>query len=150
MRSSCDICSSTGCQSSNAAVRTVRPTRMMQSRPGGQTTSACARCVRGAVVSPDTIVTGNSSPFEACTVMMRTASSSVSGRTASATRLPSAVCWRIHARYCRSVPLVASVQRPGLVGDEPDPSPQVAGAAVGLAQLEDPPVADDPVDELAR
>ena len=99
MRSSCDICSSMGFHCSKASLTTAEPTLMMHGWPGGHTTSAPAGRRWGRVDMPDTIVTGNSRPFAAWTVMMRTASSSVSGSTASDTRLPSAVCWRIHARY---------------------------------------------------
>jgi hypothetical protein len=38
---------------------------------------------------------------------------------------------------------------PGLVDHEPHPAPQVAGPAVGLAELEDPAVAHHPVGQLA-
>ncbi len=41
--------------------------------------------------------------------MIRTASSSVSGSTASATRAPSTVCWSTQCRYARRVPPVASL-----------------------------------------
>ena len=59
---------------------------------------------------PDTIVIGNSRPFAAWMVMMRTASSSVSGSTASATRAPSAVWCSTHCRYWRRLPPADSLQ----------------------------------------
>ena len=63
---------------------------------------------RGAVVMPLTTAIGNSRPLAAWIVMIRTASSSDSGSTASATRLPS-LLWRpTHWRYSRRLPSVAS------------------------------------------
>ena len=79
------------------------------SRSAGNTTWAGAGRPCGAVDMPETIVIGNSSPLALWIVMMRTASSSVSGRIDSATRAPSAVCRVTQRRYWRRLPPVASL-----------------------------------------
>ena len=62
-------------------------------RPSVGTRRRRRRLGCGTVLSPETMVIGNSRPLAAWMVMIRTASSSVSGRIASSTRAPSAVCW---------------------------------------------------------
>ena len=62
----------------------------------------------GAVDMPLRMVMGNSRPLAAWMVMIRTASSSDSGSTASATRLPSLLWRATHWRYSRRLPSVAS------------------------------------------
>ena len=70
-----------------------------RSRPRRGTTPARRGSpVCAAVVVPEQITIGNSRPLAPWIVRMRTASSSVSGSTASTTRAPSVPCSSAHAR----------------------------------------------------
>ena len=110
MRSSKPICSSIGAQLVALLGADVPAEPVARRRRSAGTPPRAARAVRcGTVDMPDTIVIGNSRPLAAWMVMMRTASSSVSGRTASATRAPSGVCSSTQCRYWRRLPPVASL-----------------------------------------
>ena len=100
-----------GTTASNSSVTTLRRSGSRPPPSGGKHDlgrRAAGRC--GPVDMPDTIVIGNSRPLAAWIVMIRTASSSVSGSTASATRAPSArLLRRPSAGTARRLPPVASL-----------------------------------------
>ncbi len=80
--------------------------------------------------------------------MIRTASSSVSGRTASATRAPSAACCFDPGQVLAQVAASRLAPGPRLVDDEPQPPPDVARPPLGESEFEGPPIAGDPVEQL--
>ena len=114
----------------------------VNSGPSGPTAPSSAGW-GGRVFSPASTTIGNSSPFEPCTVRMRSASSSGSGATDSMTRARSSAWCCDPLDEPAQAGLAGVVPRPGLVEQEADAAPVVARAAPRGRELQQVPLADD-------
>ena len=90
---------------------------------------------------------GNSSPFDAWTVMMRTASSSASGTGTSTAPAPSSACRSIQSRKPRQRAAARFDVGPCLVGDPTEPPPALAGPGPAEGGLDDLPLPHQRLDE---
>ncbi len=102
-----------------------------------------------AMLRPISTTIGNSRPFDAWTVRMRTASSSGSGATASFTQTSRSACSRAHATNSSIERASRRLERPRLREEELDAAPAITRPRMGERELAEVAHVDDSPHHLA-